>query len=689
MCGIFGFQVGEGSRLDASVARRLLRDLYLLSESRGKEASGAAMLSGGTIRVAKHAVAASDLIRQPEYRRALDATLRSTNGTGRGLGSCCVIGHSRLVTNGAQQIQDNNQPVVSSDIVGIHNGIVTNVDDLWRRHPELDRRFTIDTEVLLALLRSRLADQDLVGALRGVYADLEGSASIALLFRDRSELLLATDNGSLYSCRDDASGLHVFASERFILETIAGRRYSRHHLRLGPIRQVPAGTGIILDLSSLDAVEFSLNGADERPTLTTSPHDGGLREVEDVSPRRAEASGGPIPGEGPYILSPSFVDEHPGLREAVARLPRCTRCILPATMPFIDFDEDGVCSYCRHYRPLTFRGIDALRADVEPHLRQGEGPDCLVTFSGGRDSSYGVHFVKRVLGWNPVTYTYDWGMVTDLARRNQMRICGKLGIEHILVSADIARKRGNIRRNVSAWLRRPDLGTVPLFMAGDKQYFYYANKVARQTGCRVIVLCENLLETTRFKSGFCGVRPRHSSEHTYSLTLGDKARMALYYGFQYLRNPAYLNRSILDTLGAFASYYIIPHDYLNLYGYVRWDEEEINRTLIGEYNWETAVDTDSTWRIGDGTAPFYNFIYYTMAGFSENDTFRSNQVREGDITREEALRLAEEENAPRYESMQWYCDVVGIDFEEAVRAIRGAPRLYTPEGEVIRPGGDR
>ena len=60
-----------------------------------------------------------------------------------------------------------------------------------------------------------------------------------------------------------------------------------------------------------------------------------------------------------------------------------------------------------------------------------------------------------------------------------------------------------------------------------------------------------------------------------------------------------------------------------------WDEGLIDQTLAREYRWETAADTGTTWRIGDGTAAFYNFIYYTVAGFTENDTFRSNQIREG------------------------------------------------------------
>ena len=58
---------------------------------------------------------------------------------------------------------------------------------------------------------------------------------------------------------------------------------------------------------------------------------------------------------------------------------------------------------------------------------------------------------------NVVTYTYDWGMVTDLARRNIARICGQLGVENIIVAADIHWKRTNIRKNLKAWLNNCSL----------------------------------------------------------------------------------------------------------------------------------------------------------------------------------------------------------------------------------------
>ena len=70
-----------------------------------------------------------------------------------------------------------------------------------------------------------------------------------------------------------------------------------------------------------------------------------------------------------------------------------------------------------------------------------------------------------------------------------------------------------------------------------------------------------------------------------------------------------------DTLGAFLSSYFLPHKYEFLFDYVPWDEEKINHTLLNEYHWETSPDSPSTWRIGDGTAAFYNYIYYGSKRF--------------------------------------------------------------------------
>jgi len=46
-------------------------------------------------------------------------------------------------------------------------------------------------------------------------------------------------------------------------------------------------------------------------------------------------------------------------------------------------------------------------------------------------------------------------------------------------------------------------------------------------------------------------------------------------------------------------------DYYSLFDYYQWNEKEIEELILSEYDWEKAIDTKSTWHIGDGTASFY------------------------------------------------------------------------------------
>jgi len=155
-----------------------------------------------------------------------------------------------------------------------------------------------------------------------------------------------------------------------------------------------------------------------------------------------------------------------------------------------------------------------------------------------------------------------------------------------------------------------------------------------------------------------------------------KLRMLYYYGQQYATNLAYINESLPDTISAYLSYYSIPHNYINFYDYIPWKEDEVEDVLLNFFDWETDPGTETTWRIGDGTAAFYNYIYYMLAGFTENDTFRSNQIREGDLSRDKAMERSIIENQPRWDSLKWYCDTIQIDFEKAISIINRTKALY-------------
>lgn len=652
MCGIFGLTLQKGSRRDFREIQRILERLVKLSESRGKEAAGLAITNGQQIDVLKSAQRGSVFIKSQDFKTLASKWFTENNNI-----SISIIGHTRLVTNGSMEHHENNQPIIRDGIIGVHNGIIVNHKEIFERH-SLARNSEVDTEALLALI-ARFKNESLGQSVSNSFKEIKGEASVAMLFENEPVMILATNNGSLYFSKIDSG--YIFASERFILKELLGET--------GKITHLKPNSALIINLEENSALAFDFSSPPnyQAKRVKSKINDIRTKEISSFLSYKNKV--------GPEILTKyqAIFEEN---KKQISKLKRCTKCILPEAMPFIDFDQSGICNFCRYHIKFSRHPESELKSWADKIRGDGTKPDCIFPLSGGRDSSYGLHYVKNVLKLNPIAYSYDWGMVTDLGRRNQARMCGSLGVEHLWVSADIVQKRKNIRQNVAAWLKRPNLGTIPLFMAGDKQYFYFLNRLKKQVSSDIQIYCENPVEQTNFKYGFCGVRPKFDLEHVYQIGFLNKLKLAFFYLKEFLINPALINSSMKDTIGAYISTYFLPHDYFFLFNYVPWDENLIRDTLIREYDWELAPDTDTTWRIGDGTAPFYNYIYYTVAGFTENDTFRSNQIREGMITRDRALERVNEENKPRWESLEWYFNTIGLDMKKAIDTINSMEKLY-------------
>jgi glutamine---fructose-6-phosphate transaminase (isomerizing) len=536
-----------------------------------------------------------------------------------------VMGHSRLITNGLS----DNQPVVRDGIIVIHNGIIVNHEEIW---PTLNRErmLIVDTEVIAALAADVLDGGGKVEDIAPrVLSACKGVVACALAIPRLGKLLLFSNNGSLYVGKKDG-----------------GFRFSSESYPLGQI-----GCSDVVQVR--DAVVIDIPVQED---ITIKDHKGRTQNLIPELGRNSE--------EESLLLNPQ-----PELR-------RCTRCILPETMPFIRFDSEGVCNYCLKYKPRNQpKPKEELFQLLEPYRRQ-HGPDCIVPFSGGRDSCYGLHLIVNELEMKPITYTYDWGMVTDLARRNISRMCGELGVENIIVAADITKKRENIAKNLKSWLKSPHLGMVSILTAGDKHFFRHVETVKRQTGINLNLWGASPLEVTHFKSGFLGVPPDFEEEQVYISSTAKQLRYQRLRLKAMMDSPGYFNSSLWDTLsGEYYRSMTAKTDYFHIFNYWLWEERLVDQTLA-MYDWEKAPDTSTTWRIGDGTAAFYNYIYYVVAGFTEHDTFRSNQIREGQITRQEALVRVADENRPRYPNVKWYLDAIGMDFTDTISVINKIPRLY-------------
>jgi asparagine synthetase B (glutamine-hydrolysing) len=637
MCGIFGIALKSASTLDKNLLKNLVSDLFNLSQSRGKEASGLAIKTDGFLRISKEPIPAAKFLKSEAFKTIFkELPLHAES-------SLCLIGHSRLVTNGTQFVEKNNQPVATNTFVGVHNGIIVNDSEILNQFPDLNRESDLDSEIFLKLIdKFYLETQSIESSIRTSSKAVEGSFSIAGFSKNSEKIFISTNTGSLYYIYDKEQGLFIFASEKIFLEKIIKNFKNKFKCALD-IKHLRPKTGIEINGRELDVHIFDFT----------------INEIIKQKFNHLIYSPAVLPN-----TQSSFND---GLK-------RCTNCILPETMPFIVFDQEGVCNYCKKYIPYTTHPKASLEKILKKYKKENGEPDCFLAFSGGRDSSYGLHILKKELGMNPLVMTYDWGMVTDLARRNQARMCGALGVEHILVSANINKKRKNIRKNLLAWLRKPDIGMIPLLMAGDKAYFYYTQRIAKMYNIGLMIFCVNPLERTDFKSGFCNIAQKSTIFHQISLM--SKFNIMWYYVKNFLSERSYLNSSLIDSASSYLISYFMNHPYVELFDYFKWDESEINDVLLNQYNWETDPTTTTTWRIGDGTAAFYNYIYHHIVGFTENDTFRSNQIREGILSRDQAIKLVVQENRPRYEAIKNYLDLLELPFEEVLKAINDIPKKY-------------
>lgn len=598
MCGIYGAlgdQLINHSNRITKLAQR--------SKRRGQDSSGTLHYGGSTY----------EIRRMGRAFKAGDLRIES--------GISLVIGHNRLMTKG----EGDNQPVHRDSISCLHNGIVNNEAQVWRdlgASPDLD----IDTEVLPAAVRHFLNKGfGAAESVKSMFRLCKGAISIVLLLPEEGQLVLASNNGSLYY--GGKNGCTYFSSEEFSLKQIGCES----------IEQVfdPVLFDVAKNPHPPRIVEIKLNKK-ARPLLHPLPRD---------------ASGQSL------LRFPDF------------GLSRCSICILPDTMPFISFDAEGVCNYCKNH---SKRSAPMGKSSFLEAIGQVENRDdirLIFPFSGGRDSSYGLHYLVEELGIRPTTYTYDWGMITDLGRRNISLMCSELRVENIVVAANLRKKRDNIRKNLIAWLSKPDLGMLNILTAGDKHFFKYAGPIQKEIGAVRSIWSFNPLETTHFKAGFLGIAPDLLGKKVYMTGLRSQMIYQAKRAAAIARNPKYLNFSLIDTLeGEYYRSIAKQTGSLQLFDFIDWDEQTVERTLDG-YGWERAPDTNSSWRIGDGTAAFYNYANYLMAGFTEHDTFRSNQIREGRITRNEALSLVLDENKPRYENIKWYLDTVGLPFAETIERV--------------------
>ena len=133
LCGIFGLATNNKKASLEKELKNLVDNLFIFSATRGKEAAGIALQNNENIEVLKEAGSPSEFIKKDSYKQLLEKIFNKSSDN-----NLSLIGHSRLVTNGLTSQSYNNQPVIVPKIVGVHNGIITNDNELWELNKDIE-----------------------------------------------------------------------------------------------------------------------------------------------------------------------------------------------------------------------------------------------------------------------------------------------------------------------------------------------------------------------------------------------------------------------------------------------------------------------------------------------------------------------------------------------------------------------
>ena len=248
MCGIAGYSLDPTSPVDRTVAARAL--LAGIAE-RGADAVGFAYRDGGPgVTVHKQRSGASALLDRVEVPQ------RATQ----------LLVHVRDYTKGHPRIAANNHPIRHGKVVGIHNGIIVNDEELFGRNAiaRAVDEMTVDSEIIFALAeRSR-------GRTARALEELVGSMATAWLDEARPELVLARGMGRPLWV-GTAKGALFFASTRHALELV--ERYASLALRK---RELPLGSVVAVENGKIvarDTFRPDMSFEEEPLPTVRAPHE--------------------------------------------------------------------------------------------------------------------------------------------------------------------------------------------------------------------------------------------------------------------------------------------------------------------------------------------------------------------------------------------------------------------------------
>ncbi|MCB1509485.1 MAG: N-acetyl sugar amidotransferase [Hyphomicrobiaceae bacterium] len=349
----------------------------------------------------------------------------------------------------------------------------------------------------------------------------------------------------------------------------------------------------------------------------------------------------------------------------MSQLKKCTACLLPETYETIEFDKVGVCNVCRgkEHRDTAIdwterkKQLDAL---IEEHRGKADY-DCIVPFSGGKDSTYTLWYLMKEYKIKPLVVRFDHGFMREGLLTNNERTFKKLGVDVLnfapnwrvvkRLMLEALRRKGDF-----CWHCHTGIFSYPMHVAVRYQVplVFWGEPSSEYT--QYYDYKENEIEEvdeTRFNRF---VNLGITAEDMYGMIKDDfdlDPRDLAPYTYPKMRDLKKLKyRSV--CLGS----------------YISWDVKKNVDIIQRELGWQGDQVEGMPWeeypyeKIECFMQGMRDYIKYMKRGYSRVSQMVALDLRNGRITKEKGQHLVDEFEGKKPPSLDIFLDYLGLDENE-------------------------
>lgn len=365
-------------------------------------------------------------------------------------------------------------------------------------------------------------------------------------------------------------------------------------------------------------------------------------------------------------------------------LRRCAHCVMPETQEAISFDEQGVCSTCRQIETkykVDWVERDARFRELLDRYRGKYQYDCIVPFSGGKDSTFTVWKLIHDYHLKPLVVRFNHHMLRPAVIRNTERAIKRLGFDFLDFRADwsLVKKLMRIaleRKGSIYWYEETGIFSLPMH-------------VAIKFNVPLVIWGEPSAEYESYHDYDEEEEMDEQSFNTY-VNLGITAEDMV--GF--LNDPSvtmrdmwmysYPKREDLKTIGCRSTF---------LGNFVPWDVKKQVEIIKAELGWEgdqvEGVSPEYNYeKIEDKLQGVQDYLKFIKRGYGRMSHLASIDIRNGRLTRDEAMKLVEKWEGKRPASLdvllKWL-NITEDEFYNIVKPLAISPWRHDPSKTARGP----